>query len=170
MASCTDRSGGREAGSRKKATAREREKTSGTDIKLPETHYINPFLLVRNDIVSIGRNCGGAWRCNTVPCWAHALMTEPCRLYEWQSPLYSTSVASVSRKVYASGRAPRAPTAHRRRQVGMAAKRAGAARRWKNKTKGLTLFFAIPPLWDRTIANKPCCHQLRKRNKVPTAQ
>ena len=74
MASCTDRSGGREAGSRKKATAREREKTSGTDNKLPETHYINPFLLARNDLVSIGRNRSGAWRCNTVPCWAHALM------------------------------------------------------------------------------------------------
>ena len=52
-----------------------------------------------------------------------------------QSPLCNTSAASIRRKVYASGRAPRAPTAHRRRQVGMAAKRAGAARRWKNKTK-----------------------------------
>ena len=39
----------------------------GTVNKLPETHYINPFLLARNDLVSIGRSCGGAWRCNTVP-------------------------------------------------------------------------------------------------------
>ena len=45
----------------------EKEKTSGTDNKLPETHYINPFLLARNDLVSIGRSCGGAWRRNTVP-------------------------------------------------------------------------------------------------------
>ena len=58
-----------------------------------------------------------------------------CRLCESQSPLCNTSAASVRRMVYASNRAPRAPTAHRRRRVGMAAKRAGAARRWKNKTK-----------------------------------
>ena len=51
MASCTDRSGGREAGTRKKSTALERRKTSGTDIKLTQTHYINPFLLTRNDLV-----------------------------------------------------------------------------------------------------------------------
>ena len=56
-----------------------------------------------------------------------------CRLCEWQSPLCNTSAASVRRKVYASGRAPRAPTAHPRRQVGMAAKRAGAARRWTKR-------------------------------------
>ena len=58
-----------------------------------------------------------------------------CRLCESQSPLCNTSADSVRRKLYASNRAPGTPTAHPRRQVGMAAKRAGAARRWKNKTK-----------------------------------
>ena len=62
-----------------------------------------------------------------------------CRLCAWQYPLCITSAASIRRKVYASGRAPRAPTAHRRRQVGMAAKRAGAARRWKNKTQNISI-------------------------------
>ena len=58
-----------------------------------------------------------------------------CRLCEWKNPLCNTSATSIRRKVYVSGHAPKAPTAHRRRQFGMAAKRAGAARRWKNKTK-----------------------------------
>ena len=54
----------------------------GTENKTAKTHYPNPFLLARSDLVSIGRDCGGAWRCNTVPCWAHALLTAPFRLCE----------------------------------------------------------------------------------------
>ena len=49
----------------------------------------------------------------------------------WQSPLSNISAPAIRRKVYASGRVPRAPTAHRRSHVGMATQRADATGRWK---------------------------------------
>ena len=140
MASCTDRSDSREAGSRKKATAREREKRREMILFL----ILRPAAcagpcycgVVCFPVVSLHSDC---FSLETSSVFSRLLvlciLPYHCRLCEWKSPLCNTSATSIRRKVYASGRAPRAPTAHRRRQVGMAAKRAGAARRWKNKTK-----------------------------------
>ena len=124
----------------KKATARAREKRRKKILflMLPSAACAGPCCcrVVCFPVVSLHCDC---FSLETSSVFSRLLvlciLPYHCRLCEWKNPLCNTSATSIRRKVYVSGHAPRAPTAHRRRQFGMAAKRAGAARRWKNKTK-----------------------------------